>query len=100
MGVSPENEGSAAASLPHSSIAEPLRKIDPPMVMMMRLVSDTFLSGASVSRSSSKPTSVTMSTDPAKAARSGMPVPTSATAVIPPSMTNSPCAKLIASVAV
>ena len=80
-------------------MAAPFRKIEQPMVMMMRLVTDTWRSGASVSRSSASPTRLTLTTAPAQARTSGSPARVNATAVMPPSVTNSPCAKLIASVA-
>jgi hypothetical protein len=90
IGVSPENEGRLAASLPQASMAAPFRKIEPPMVMMMRLVTDTWRSGASVSRSSARPMRVTLTMAPAQARTSGSPACVNATAVMPPSITNSP----------
>ena len=96
IGLSPENGASAWAPLPIVASTPPRRTIETPMVMMMRVVT-------SAPRAGSIAILATMQADrddrgrrrrrpPAAGAR--QPATRNA-AIMPPSMMNSPCAKLI-----
>ena len=69
------------------------------MVMMISVTVSAWRAGSMASFSSSSPTMTAASTASGTAASSGSPAPTSVTALMPPIITNSPCAKLMARLA-
>ena len=69
------------------------------MVMMISVTVSALRAGSIASFSSSSPTTTAASTASGTAAASGRPAPTRVTALMPPIITNSPCAKLIAPLA-
>ncbi len=87
-------------SFPHRSIATALMNMETPMVIMMRFITEAFLTGLMASLSMRKPTKVAISRARAMHRPRGRPVHRlTKTLSIPPSMTNSPWAKLIIPVA-
>jgi hypothetical protein len=96
IGFSVEKCGRLKVSLPQANIAPPLSNIDPAMVMIIKLRTEGIFRGWIHSLSKAVPISVTASTAIGKATHIGkFKGPTSDTINIPPSITNSPCAKLM-----
>ncbi len=99
-GSSPTGSGSAFVSAPHSSGPIPRSTAASPMVAMIMATMGRFSSGRRTTRSSPKPSATMPSTAAPTAAHTGARwVPRATAARKPPIMTNSPCAKLMASVA-
>ena len=63
--------------------------------MMISVTVSAWRAGSIASFSSSRPTATAARIASGTAAASGSPAPTSVTALMPPIITNSPCAKLI-----
>ena len=95
IGVSPDSAGNGWMRLSQTSCARPRRKIDAPMVMMIRVTTSALRAWPTASRSSSRPTTPETATAPRIATGIGAPAATSETALMPPIITNSPWAKLI-----
>ena len=95
IGASPEKAGMAWISLPISHSTRPRRKIEAPMVMMIKVVTLAFLARPTAHLSSATPTIITTTTAPGAASHRGRPAPISAAVDMPPIMMNSPWAKLI-----
>ncbi len=96
IGLLPENIGSAWVSLPQTIMARPRMKILPPIVMMTSPRGDGFFNGLMASRSKITPTTVVTRTARSIAAGSGiLTTEKKNQESIPPSMTNSPCAKFM-----
>jgi hypothetical protein len=68
-----------------------------PMVMMMSVTADAPRAGSIAKRCSASPTATAARMASTAAIGSGMPAATAKTVTIPPSMTNSPCAKFTTS---
>ena len=99
-GSLPENAGRAKVSLPQSSMAPPRMRMLTPMVMMTRLMAGQSRTGRMARRSTSAPSSVVPATARTMASGSGRPrARMQNTLIMPPSITNSPWAKLMMPVA-
>ena len=99
IGSAPVNAGSGCTRLSHSTCASPRRNSATPMVMMISVTTSARpvrCAGSMANFSTTMPTPPAAATASGTAAHSGSPKPTSDTAAMPPTMTNSPCAKLIA----
>ena len=70
-------------------------KIEAPMVMMIRLTTSALPAGSTANFSIAMPTRPTTTTAMTIAGTTGTPPATRKTVDMPPSMMNSPCAKLI-----
>ena len=92
---SPENAGSEWNSLSMTICVAPRRKIEAPMVMMIRVTTEPSRAGSMASFSSSKPTNTVMATAQGIAKYNGRPASSRKTVDMPPSITNSPWAKLM-----
>ena len=90
----PVKYGKARTPSPHNSSASSRMAMDRPMVMMIRRSTDGRRSQRMNSISISAPTSMVATTAPAMATGMGKKA-CRVTPIIPPSMTNSPCAKLM-----
>ena len=99
IGVSPEKAGSGRESLPQRIMASVRKASDAPTVTMIWARTVALRRGRMASCSKTMPTNMTMGTAPQKATGRGSPARISVTAVKPPSITNSPWAKLMMSVA-
>ena len=99
IGWSPENAGSACTRLSHTSWARPRRNSETPIVMMISVTVPAWRAGSIASFSTSSPTITAAATASSTATGSGRPVASRLTALMPPTITNSPCAKLIAPLA-
>jgi hypothetical protein len=95
IGLSPEKCGSAWLPFPSVTSTRPRRIIDTPMVMMMMLTTSALRAGAMARRSTMRPIRPTISTPIRIASGRGRPAVVRNTAAMPPSMMNSPCAKLM-----
>ena len=83
-------------STPQSSPTMPRMKMAAPMVMMMRLTTEALLAGRMASVYRSAPIAVEMSIERGMEQYIGIPTESrSMKEIMPPSMTNSPCAKLM-----
>ncbi len=69
--------------------------MDAPIVMMMSVMTDAWRAGSTAARSSTRPTATAIATAATIASGSGRPAAPRNTVAMPPSMTNSPWAKLI-----
>ena len=100
IGVSPIGSDSARVSPPTVIGGRPRSMAPRPIVAMMTAITGRPSSGRSTMRSSPKPKATITATVMATAAITGMPLAASASAATKPaSITNSPWAKLMASVA-
>ena len=99
IGSAPENAGRAWMRLSHSTCARPRRNSATPIVMMISVTTSALppdWAGSRARRCTSTPTITAPSIASGTAAHSGSPRPTRETAPMPPIITNSPWAKLIA----
>ncbi len=94
-GWSPEKAGSACVPLPSFTCTSPRMNSEAPMVMMISVTTSAFFAGSMASFSTSRPPSAAAATAMAMASGSGMPCELINAAAMPPSMMNSPWAKLI-----
>ena len=95
IGASPLIGGSEWKFLPRRTPAIPRSRIEAPMVTMIRLTTVEPRAGTMPKRWRAKPTRTAMSTAAAAASGKGRPAAATNTVPIPPSMTNSPWAKLM-----
>ena len=77
--------------------AMPRRKIDAPMVMMINVTADAPRAGSIARRCRRSPTAVATTIASSAARGIGTPAAAAKNVTMPPSMTNSPCAKLMTS---
>ena len=94
-GSSPENAGRPCEPLPSQTWMAPRITSEAPIVTMISVTVSAPLIGSIASFSTSKPTPAGIRIARTSAAGRGRPVPVKYTASIPPSMMNSPWAKLM-----
>ena len=94
-GFSPEKAASACVPLPSNTCTRPRTTREAPMVMMMRGTTSARPAGSMANFSIKAPTAPATTIASTIASGSGKPRPVNATAAMPPSMMNSPWAKLI-----
>ena len=99
MGSSPIGSGRARVSMPSDERPQPRSTAATPMVAMMTATTGLPSSGRSTTLSRPKPKPIIASRTTTTAAISGASAPSTVTTIMPASMTNSPWAKLMASVA-
>ena len=95
IGVSPEKAGRLCVPLPRKTAVRPRITSDVPMVMMIRVTVSAPFTGSMASFSTTMPTMAGISVASTRATGRGRPDWVKNTASMPPSMMNSPCAKLI-----
>ena len=96
IGLSPEKGASARLLLPSVTSTPPRKTIETPIVMMMRVVTSASRAGSIASSWPRGGRSARRSAiAPTTASASGRPAEASDAAIMPPSMMNSPWAKLI-----
>ena len=95
IGRSPEKGGSEWKFLSNRTPAMPRRKIEAPMVMMIRVTTEASRAGRTPKRSIARPTATASAIAASAASGSGTPAAATNTVAMPPIMTNSPWAKLI-----
>jgi len=97
IGASPENDGSLWNCLSNRICAAPRSRIEAPMVMMIKVTAGAPRAGSIASQYSRSPTATAATTAMSAASGSGTPAAATNTVTMPPSMTNSPCAKFTTS---
>ena len=95
MGASPEKGLSAWIFLSHVSVARPRSRIEAPIVMMISVTTEAPRAGSTANFSSRRPSNAATATARTTATGRGRPESTSHTLLMPPIITNSPCAKLM-----
>ncbi len=97
-GVLPEKPGRSAGFLPSTSITRLLLQIATAISTSVTAIGVGRLSRRTIKRSESRPTAITTSTAQRTASTSGKRAAYDVAATMPPIITHSPCAKLIAPV--
>ena len=97
IGAVPENDGRVWNCLSYTTWARPRRNTDAPIVMMIKATTDAPRAGSIAKRWISSPMTVVAITARMAAAASGSPSDVRNHVVMPPSITNSPCAKFTTS---
>ena len=95
IGASPEKGGRACVAVPRHIWMAPRSTSDTPRVMMTRVTTSASRAGRMASRSTATPTAATRRMAAGSAIHAGSPISSRKTASIPPSMRNSPWAKLM-----
>ena len=96
-GSVPAKAGNEWKFLSNTMAEMPRRKIEAPMVMMISVTADAPRAGSIANWCSKSPTAVATTIASRAAIGSGTPAAAAKNVTMPPSMTNSPCAKLITS---
>ena len=99
IGCSLENPGRLCMPLPQTSWARPRRNSETPMVMMISVTVPAWRAGSIASFSTTSATSTAAATASGSATPRGSPAAHRVAALMPPIITNSPWAKLIAPLA-
>ena len=97
--MSPTGMTIAFVPAPKASTATPRSTAASPIVAITTAITGRPISGRSTTRSRPKPSAIMPAIAIAAEAQNGSPASAAAAAIKPANMTNSPCAKLIASVA-